>query len=732
MSIQMQKSWTVSVKSKSASFAQRFIITGADSGNGTYDGKTTTPPVFVSGDNWSIRIQNKPTNQSWIDSDDQITLPKSSSGLIWFDIQSNDAGGDEDFNDLILTCSTPQSSSDFILYGHAACYSGNCLLNPCSGPYIVVDTLDAFREVIKNPLLRDAVKELYPERVAQAERFPFPFPEPDPAPFTPIMLPLQESSAVPSQLGQELRVLSSKASKKAKDKEKEASSMVAGRVVNVASQAARSVAYDRVALADLAGKLQRRCDVEDLSGFVLRFSEYDRSTAELSGGAYNDEGTTEALGMAVTDRNGNYIFRFSRSAAEFVEEALNDTPTGGDPLVQMMPDVIAELLDSTAPDGVAHKTTPYWNIPSPLKRIDICIPCSKVRRPVTECTGTYRFESVGRIRIGIPANTFDSSGRITATDSSGNVPQARCAAWENTLDLNGCLGDHNTVKYYTLRYRRYQSGTGWTSWEFYQERLKLFKTSVMDNVQIGPFDRNLEVINGSPLETVKAYNNVQGDYDWASSEWALRASVNTNKAPFGGHIGPVEFRIQGYDAAGQQVADPRIETIRLYLDNTRPDFLIDTIMLGEQEEGDTPCGVFTLAGEPVPAVMTVRFKAIQEQGFMQSYELYVRKGNLPSFPVNTTSGPLGETSSQLSNAYVHTGGSPCSALVGTRPPDEMTAVGDYATAYITPQSPDWLESGQTVCAFAIKLNCYKRVTNGYNTPVRYYGTTEKLLAIKQS
>jgi hypothetical protein len=339
---------------------------------------------------------------------------------------------------------------------------------------------------------------------------------------------------------------------------------------------------------------------------------------------------------------------------------------------------------------------------------------------------------VGRIRIGIPANTFDAVGRITATDSSGNVPQARCAAWENTLDLNACLGDHETVKYYTIRYRRYQAGIGWTSWEFYQEQFKLFKTAVMDNVQVGPFDRNLEVVGGGALETVKAYNNVQGDYDWASSEWALRASVNTNKAPFGGHIGPVEFRIQGYDKNGQQVADSRADKIRLYLDNTRPDFHIDEIKLGDQEVGDTPCGVFTLDGEPSPAVMTVSFKAIQEQGFMHSYQLSVRKGNLPSFNISTTMGPSGETSAQLGNQYVHAGGSPCSLLVGTRLPDEVTAVGDYATAYITPQSGDWLESGQSVCAFAVRLNCRKRVTNGYNTSVRNFGTTQELLTIKQS
>ena len=57
MAIPMQGSWTVSVKSKSAAFPQRFIIAGADSGNGTYVGAVTTTPVPVSGPNWRIKFR---------------------------------------------------------------------------------------------------------------------------------------------------------------------------------------------------------------------------------------------------------------------------------------------------------------------------------------------------------------------------------------------------------------------------------------------------------------------------------------------------------------------------------------------------------------------------------------------------------------------------------------------------------------------------------------------------
>ena len=62
MSIAMQGSWTVSAKFREAfSTNQRFIIAGADSGNGIYDGITATPAVFVTGDAWSITV---PTRRS--------------------------------------------------------------------------------------------------------------------------------------------------------------------------------------------------------------------------------------------------------------------------------------------------------------------------------------------------------------------------------------------------------------------------------------------------------------------------------------------------------------------------------------------------------------------------------------------------------------------------------------------------------------------------------------------
>ena len=46
MSIKMQGSWLVRVKSRNAVFAQEFQIQGAVIGNGTYAGNISTPEIF--------------------------------------------------------------------------------------------------------------------------------------------------------------------------------------------------------------------------------------------------------------------------------------------------------------------------------------------------------------------------------------------------------------------------------------------------------------------------------------------------------------------------------------------------------------------------------------------------------------------------------------------------------------------------------------------------------------
>jgi hypothetical protein len=731
MSINMQGSWTVSVKSKSAAFPQQFVVSGADSGDGTYPGDPAGAPVDVTGASWSLAIQNDPSS-GFVNSDDQITFPTASGGVVRFDVQSNDAGGDEDFNDLILTCSTPESATEFIVYGNASCYDGLCLFNPCWRRVLVIDTVEALELALTNPALRVPIEKLYPKRIKLP---PPPPPDLEPVPFVPMVLPLEENTAIPAKLGRSVRSVPAErpATKAAKGDEAAATStrLVAGDRFALGQQIRQEALFDRVAVAGIADHLFLRCTTEKLAGFVLRFQEYDRTNAELIGGPYTGDGARELLGLAATDRNGNYIFRFSRDIGDFVQEVVEDTASTEDPLVQTMPDVVVQLLDSSLPGGIAHESAPYWNVGN-LRRINICIPCSRVRRPKIECTGTHRIESIGTVRLGIPANTFDPDGRITATDTSvADVPQARCAAWGGLLRLYGCLGE--SVENYTIQWRRREPDLSWTGWTNVLETHSLFNTAIMDTVQVGPFPRNLNVSGGPATEPgIMAYENHEGDSDWALSDQAFKVVINTVGGPYAPTPATVEFRIQGYDSTGQPVNDARDSTVRLYINNNRPDLDIAEVTMDSQTGGD--CALFDLSDASMtPAVLRVRFQALHTEGLLNGYSLSIRKGNIPGeFPITTTLGPSLETSAALGNSYVQGSAVNCNELYGTRFPDEATAVADYAVAYIIPTSPatNWLESGQTFCSFSIDLSASRRMTNGYNQAVYNSGPIHSLMGIQ--
>lgn len=162
MIISMQGDWNVKVKAKSASYPQRFIVIGADTGNGTHSGTVGTT-VNVTGDQWAIAIQNDPGG-GYQQSDTKIKFPKTIGGNHSFEILSNDAGGDSDFNDLVLECSTPVNINDFLIYGHVSMYSGRCLFNPCwRGPF-VIDTYVGLLEALKNTKIKRYIEKNYIQR----------------------------------------------------------------------------------------------------------------------------------------------------------------------------------------------------------------------------------------------------------------------------------------------------------------------------------------------------------------------------------------------------------------------------------------------------------------------------------------------------------------------------------------------------------------------------------------
>ena len=728
MAIPMQGSWTVSVKSKSADFPQRFIIAGADFGNGTYIGDVATPPVPVGGAHWRIQIQNNP-GTGFVDSADQIKFPTIVGANYRFDIESNDAGGDADFNDLILTCSTPVTATDFVVYGNARAYSGRCFL-PCFRHWLVIDSIVALNHALSYPAIRKAIEKLYPERARIK-----PIPRPDPPPFIPMMIPLADDRLIPDKRVQLLSLPEeAKTARTAKD------AVTAERSLSIRSAAITNVRaarleIDQAAIGSIVDKIYRLCVTETLAGYPIRFEEYDRTLAELGGAAYSGLGTREDLGQAVTDRNGNYVFRFSRNISQFIEESNIDVAAGENEVVQSMPDLIVKLLDAMAPGGVAFESAPYWNVPV-FRRIDLCF-----RRPArTGCQGGRHIQALGAIRLNIAATVFDGEGRITCTDTTlPDVPQVRCAAWGGDVRMFACFINSPApgpppppVAQYTIRHRHLTT-TGWSDWEFYQEGMFLQKIGFLVPQQIGPFDRSLEVVNGSPfVANAKAYDNIEMDLTWAASEWFLKAVIRTGSGspPYAPSPGPVQFQLQGYDSLGNFIVGAT-DTRTLYIDNTIPDLELPSVEMGSQTGGD--CALFDLSGEPDPAVLTVRFKAIQEQGFLGSYGLTVRKGNIGDFPIMTTTGPMGEASGALSRSYVHGSAAICGDLVGTRPPDEPLAdPSDLVTAYIIPSpSGNWLSGTQTFCTFSVNVSATVRRTNGYNSAEDHYGPIQYLLGIQQ-
>ena len=200
MALPMQGSWTVAFKSKNAAFAQRFVIAGAASGDGIYAGVAATPPVVVTGSSWSINIQHNPGG-GWINSEMQFKFPTVSGGRYRVDIESDDSGGDLDFNDFVVACSTPVTLTDFVVFGNVSCYSGRCVFNPCYPyPFLAIESAIALQEALQRPVLRKPIELLYPEYV-----FKIPRPLPDPPPFRPLVIPLEGQAALPPKRAQILQ-----------------------------------------------------------------------------------------------------------------------------------------------------------------------------------------------------------------------------------------------------------------------------------------------------------------------------------------------------------------------------------------------------------------------------------------------------------------------------------------------------------------------------------------------
>jgi len=373
MAITMQGSWTLRVKGRNAAFAQRFVVSGATAGNGTYDG-TVGNAIFVTGAQWTVNIQHRPTGQAWRDSAQRIGLPGVMGGLLQFEIASNDAGLDDDYDDLVLGCSLPASQSDYVVYGAVKTYSGACLFNPGRDDYIVIDSPQRLGAVrARHPQLSDVIEKLYPGRAEHASDV------------TPLLIPTGLPNVAVGLLfqSQALRAPEPElAAATGTNSDAAWLDQVEGEAVNALQTTIKRVPFKpsplRAGVSRLShGELETiakirdaairfRCHMESAPGLQLRFQEYDRTEAERGGGPYSGRGLREDLGLAVTDELGNYIFRFRRAPQE----------AGGNTLAtSQRPDLIVQVLGTSL--TLSFETAPYDNIAN-LRRIDLCVPHAQI------------------------------------------------------------------------------------------------------------------------------------------------------------------------------------------------------------------------------------------------------------------------------------------------------------------------------------------------------------------
>ncbi len=724
MPIPMQGSWTVSVKSKEGGSApSQFIITGAATGNGTYVGNTTTPPVHVTGAAWSIDFQHNPAS-SFVESFFEIGFPTNNGTHYTFDIKISDfpASVDPDFDDLILACTTPVTQNDFIVFGNVSWYA-DCIFTPCHRfPSVVIDSAVALQAALQRPALRKVIQSLYPERV-----YPKPVgPHPDPGPFRPFLLPVGDNPIVPAQ---QVSVFADTAGLTEAAAATPASQLV---TVNVPS-VSPAVSLSALEAASLFIP-NRFCQSGALAQFVLDFWDYTPTASEAAGGPYTGTGARNLLGVTTTDLLGNYVFRFTRPCERFRAFSLQQLQQLTIPFprcIVPLPNVIVQVLDGAT---LVYETTPYWSEPH-YAEFNICVPKGEVTTSPAcsvlvdgQTQSQEIIQSIGNITMGpLLANGTRTTGNTTltaqgtVTDSGSLGPPISCpAAWAGSLYFYACLSNTAIVRY-TIQFGR----TLATADNFVHEDYSPYRTIPVSpyviQQSVGPTTVALETDHAAHpgvLNPVPSYLNAQTD---TTTPWLVRWTVlkmvltsSIYQQALGG-AGPIVFRIQGYDSTGHQVpgADDNIilYILPVYIDNNFVDQFLDPnlVMLttgGPQSQSN--CALFTAPLDQPNAPIQVSFRSNQYEGFMTNYQLYMEKGTTGGFSIAPAIGspPIDVNQCDFEGTIVE-------PTYGTTVPGELTA-------QVVPAAGNWLAPGQPFCAFSINLTSTVSVTDGQTVWPPFY------------
>ncbi|MCW3089561.1 MAG: hypothetical protein JWP81_630, partial [Ferruginibacter sp.] len=746
MLITMQGNWTVSVKSKNASFPQRFIISGATTGNGTYTGATATPAVNVTGSQWTIAIQNNPGTGFQL-SDSKLTFPHQTGSYYQFDIKSNDAGADQDFDDLVLSCTTPASINTFLVYGNVSLYSGRCIFNPCrKGPF-VIETPRAFEAALKNPHLRDILTKLYPERILVKVN-PNP---PDPAPFfKPVVIDLFEEAMQPKTQFN-LKRQANDSSQPLQEGEtasrttaNEAANINLERSVSAQNLSSQSLfAVNKYDIAKAIDGFFSICNVDPAPGVTLSFEEYDRTVAEQSGGPYTGTGNRRILGDTITDMFGNYIFRFSFDMTFPGLEDASDSFPGQTADVFAYPDVIVKVTGVASWD-VLYESAPYYNIPN-IKRINLCLPESVIHIS-SACANGNLIGSLGDVFIGGNQNSsasfsatalrrygdnnfLEENGRISVTSSLAGFG-IECASWGGMIDIFGCIYDEtkplsqNTIRWYTLRIKR----AGTSGWNFVSENYKhpLFHKRNLANYNgddVGAFPTSLHVDGGAAV-VVPAYKNIRAelhiggpDTDWENTHIDRLMQLHTTLYDIvaGEHKpGTFYLRIDAYDGSGNVVSG-KTDMIALFIHNKDLNFGFSGPILNDPSIVNGGCGLYRLTDAQMNTPMELSFMANDPEGFVDNYHLTMARCPAPTIALQAS--PMADTASGASvlsegiSASTHHS---CVGYTGTK--QEFGTEGMIpVTLQPAVSETGWIKAGEYFTVYSFALTAQKRVTNGYNT-----------------
>ncbi|MBX3622507.1 MAG: hypothetical protein KF891_21280 [Rhizobacter sp.] len=349
MAITMQGSWTLRATARQAAYAQRFIVSGADIGDGVYDG-VVGKRVFVSGAQWELQVQHRLPRQGWRDSAQRLGLPAVRDGLLRVEVGANDGGLDELYDDLVLSCSLPISEAEHVVYGEVTRHDGHTPFNPRRDDYLVIDApLDLPSLHARHPTLMPVIEALYPQRFqapAGAVTGLSPLVVPNGLPHVAVGLRFASRAVEPKTFGadEELAV--------------EALQACIGRVPFQAF--AMKAGADALSSTELCAVARVRdevirhsVDAKPAPGLTLRFQRYHQTPAEAAGAAYQGAGLREELGWAVSDEQGRYLFRFR-------------LPRG-----HAHPDLVVQVAGAGRPPS--FETAPYDRVAN-LRRIDLCVP----------------------------------------------------------------------------------------------------------------------------------------------------------------------------------------------------------------------------------------------------------------------------------------------------------------------------------------------------------------------